>query len=239
MVDFLCDLVACTPNPYEVMYRAMHQDYSRKFVGNKPYKLKDGKTEPDIIIQKLLANGRGHWGVLEHVHFVFSLGYIPHSVVVQLRTHRLFSFDVQSFRYTSFRVKPNMSRESLEEMVYVRPVGKYKDRIGRTLDYTSEMRERDLVKRYNALINYKQEVEELGYPFEMAKNSLPEGYRQHFVMSGNLRAFLGLFDTRLKQNAQLECRQTVGLMKDLIEKELPEIIQWYDSNRLGKALLAP
>ncbi|XDE62527.1 FAD-dependent thymidylate synthase [Arthrospira platensis BEA 1257B] len=50
----------------------------------------------EIIVKRLLAGERGHYGPLEHPSITFNCGYFPHSVMQQARTHRVgISFDVQ------------------------------------------------------------------------------------------------------------------------------------------------
>ena len=65
------------------------------------------------VIEQLLANGRGHWGPLEHPAITFSCSGFVHNVIVQARTHRVgISFDVQSQRYTCKRVLKVASGET-------------------------------------------------------------------------------------------------------------------------------
>ncbi|MGL5194103.1 MAG: FAD-dependent thymidylate synthase, partial [Chroococcales cyanobacterium] len=50
----------------------------------------------ELIVKRLLAGERGHYGPIEHVGIVFNCGFFPHSVMQQIRTHRVgISFDVQ------------------------------------------------------------------------------------------------------------------------------------------------
>jgi thymidylate synthase (FAD) len=59
---FKVKVIAQTPNPQQVIYAAMHQDYSDEFVAenrdNWPAEEKCG----EIIVKRLLAGGRGHYG---------------------------------------------------------------------------------------------------------------------------------------------------------------------------------
>ena len=43
------------------------------------------------IIKRLLAGERGHFGPLEHAQIVLNVGWFPHSVMQQARTHRVAS----------------------------------------------------------------------------------------------------------------------------------------------------
>lgn len=89
-----------TSEPQRIIYAAMHQDYSDRMVSLQ--EVPDEQACGDIVVKRLLAGGRGHYGPLEHPQITFACGYFPHSVVQQARTHRVgITFDVQSFRYTS------------------------------------------------------------------------------------------------------------------------------------------
>ncbi len=74
----------------------MHQDYCEDFVWEQRDQFPDEQKAGELIIKHLLAGGRGHYGPLEHPQIVFNVGYFPHSMMQQIRTHRVgVSFDVQ------------------------------------------------------------------------------------------------------------------------------------------------
>jgi thymidylate synthase (FAD) len=68
---------------------------------------------------------------------------------------------------------------------------------------------------------------------------LPFDYRQHWVMSFNLRSLMHLLDLRAKADAQLECQWLCELIWPHFEAWVPEIADWYRKNRWAKARLAP
>jgi thymidylate synthase (FAD) len=74
---------------------------------------------------------------------------------------------------------------------------------------------------------------------EHARGKLPFDYRQHFVVSFNLRSFLHFCDMRNKKNAQIEIQKLCELMWPHFKDWVPAIAEWYETNRLGKARLAP
>ena len=101
---FIVEVIAQTPNPQQLVYTAMHQDYAEGFVwaereahvtsgGDRwPNEQKSG----DLIVKNLLSANRGHYGPLEHPQITLNCGYFPHSTMQQMRTHRVgVSFDVQ------------------------------------------------------------------------------------------------------------------------------------------------
>jgi thymidylate synthase (FAD) len=216
----------------------MHQDYAEGFVFDEdpPIEIEAGR----IIVKRLLAGERGHYGPLEHPQITFNVGWFPHSVMQQARTHRVgVSFDVQSGRYTGDRICRAANGElALEEVFYLRPEGSYSDRQGKKYAYTAEQRALDLdlcraaAERYRDLLG-------AGFAEEHARGILPFDYRQHFVVSFSLRALLHFLDLRRKLDAQEEIRHLCDLMWPHLERWAPEVAEWYERTRLGKARLAP
>ena len=108
---FTVKVISQTPNPQQIIYAALHQDYSEGFVWDEFYSeglnFWHGPSEErcgDIAVDRLLKGGRGHYGPFEHPQIVLNCGWFPHSTMQQLRTHRHASFDVQSGRYTGKRI---------------------------------------------------------------------------------------------------------------------------------------
>jgi len=235
---FRVDTLSRTLNPQTLIWQAMHQDYSELCVFDEvpPSEPKAG----EIAVKRLLAGGRGHFGVLEHPSITFSVGYFPHSVMQQARTHRVgVSFDVQSMRYTGQRIAAAAAGEvSLEEVFYLRPVGEYSDRQGKRYRYTDWDRERDLRLCAIAADQY-QNLLERGFAEEHARGILPFDYRQHFVVTFNVRSLMHFLDLRAKDDAQLEIHQLCNLLMPHFHDWAPELCEWYTKNRLGRARLSP
>lgn len=237
---FRVEVITQTPNPQQCVYGAMHQDYSEGFVYDSRDAWPDEKRAGEIAVKQLLAGGRGHFGPLEHPSIVFNCGWFPHSVMQQARTHRVgVSFDVQSGRYTSARfVECAEGGRDVEEVFYLRPVGKYNDRQGKKYEYTAEQRLADLERCLDAAKHYALRLSE-GMAEEQARGLIPFDFRQHFVMSFNLRSVLHFMDLRSKLDAQDEIRALCDHMWPHVKAWVPEISAWYEVNRLGKARLAP
>jgi thymidylate synthase (FAD) len=235
---FRVDVIAATENPQQVIYAAMHQDYSEGFVSDDRWP--DETRAGEICVQRLLAGERGHYGPLEHPQITFNVGWFPHSVMQQARTHRAgVSFDVQSMRYTGWRICRAANGEvDLEEVFYLRPAGNYSDRQGKKYAYSASQRAIDLALCHAAAERY-QDLLAAGFTEEHARGILPFDYRQHFVVSFNLRAFLHFLDLRAKKDAQEEIRVLCDLMWPLLEIWAPQIAEWYKASRYGKAKLAP
>jgi thymidylate synthase (FAD) len=242
MIDprFKVSLIAATPNPQQCIYAAMHQDYCEDFVFNLKDEWPDETKAGEICVKRLLAGERGHYGPLEHAQIVLNVGWFPHSVMQQARTHRVgTSFDVQSMRYTGQRICDAANCAiSLEEVFYLRPEGEYTDRKGKKYIYDWETRQTDLDLCMKAAERYRDLVD-AGFSEEHARGILPFDYRQHFVVSFTLRAFLHFMDLRAKLDAQEEIRHLCDLMWPHFQQWAPEIAAWYEKTRLHRARLAP
>lgn len=236
---FRVEVINSTPEPQRTIWRAMHQDYSELFVFDEPAPAEE--SAGDTCVKRLLAGERGHYGPLEHVHIVFNVGYFPHSVMQQARTHRVgVSFDVQSLRYTGARVCAAARGElHLEDAFYLRPVGSYSDRQGKRYEYTNAMRGDDLHMLRTIADHYLHCVDTHGFAEEHARGLLAFDVRQHFVVSFSLRSLLHFLDLRAKADAQQEIRWLCDLMMPHLRMWTPEIAHWYESTRYGKARLAP
>ncbi|PAX55131.1 FAD-dependent thymidylate synthase [Brunnivagina elsteri] len=240
MHRFRVEVLAKTANPQQVIYAAMHQDYTEAFVYDDRDRFPSEEKCGEIIVKRLLAGDRGHFGCTEHPQIVFNCGYFPHSVMQQARTHRTgVSFDVQSYRYTGIQVIDVVDgKKDIEDVFYLRPVGNYSDRTGKKYFYSPEQRESDLQWCLEAAKRYKADFE-AGMSEEHARGKVPFDYRQHFVVSFNLRSLLHFLDLRYKKDAQLEIQKLCEMMFPHLEEWTPAIAAWYKSTRLGKARLSP
>jgi thymidylate synthase (FAD) len=240
MERFCIDVIAATANPQQVIWAAMHQDYSEQYVWDSHEKWPDEERCGELIVKHLLAGDRGHYGPLEHPQITFNVGYFPHSMMQQVRTHRVgVSFDVQSFRYTGQRiVNVAEGKQDVEEVFYLRPVGHYTNRQGKRYFYSEEQRAEDLKWCLEACQHYKKRVDE-GLSEEHARGLIPFDARQHFVLSCNLRSLMHLLDLRWKKDAQLEAQKFCELLFVHFEQWSPAVAQWYQENRAKKAKLSP
>jgi thymidylate synthase (FAD) len=144
-----------------------------------------------------------------------------------------------SMRYTGERIcRAARGELELEEVFYLRPVGDYADRQGKKYHYGLEQRAIDLELCRAAAERYR-DLLEAGYAEEHARGILPFDYRQHFVVSFSLRAFLHFLDLRAKLDAQQEIRALCDLMWPHLQSWAPEFADWYQKSRLHKARLAP
>ena len=257
---FTVEVLRQTLDPQQLVYLAMHQDYSEDFVINELGKIPDESKCGEIIVNRLLAGERGHYGCLEHPQISFACGYFPHSVMQQARTHRVsVSFDVQSGRYTGQRIltiakkfpplnpfysvegalidNPGLITE-IEKLFYLRPVGFYTDRKGNKYDYNEDIRYSHILRLGEAVLNYADDIE-AGLSEEHARGLIPFDFRQHFVVSFNARSLMHFLDLRHKKDAQLEIQILSEMLWQKFKNWMPQVATYYEDKRLNKARLAP
>jgi thymidylate synthase (FAD) len=240
MDRFTVEVIAQTPQPQQVIYAAMHQDYAEEFVWSQREHFPSEEKCGELVVKHLLAGNRGHYGPLEHPQIVLNCGWFPHSTMQQIRTHRVgISFDVQSFRYTGSRILDVVAgKREVEEVFYLRPIGAYSDRQGKRYDYTEAQRQQDLEWCLQACHRYQERIDQ-GFAEEHARGLIPFDVRQHWVMSANVRSLMHLLDLRWKSDAQLEAQKLCETIWPHFLDWVPEIATWYETNRLKKARLAP
>ena len=270
-------VIATTPKPQTVVYAAMHQCYAENWVGGELDSwMLDGHWESshtfsetkcgELAVKHLLKGDRGHYSPLECPQITFSVGYFPHSVMQQGRTHRHSSWSVQSMRYSGQRIVKLAERidaiqhtpamdlalnlaacqrgetpewcDWVDEVFYFRPIGTYRDRQGKQYEYTQRQRLNDLRSAAANAIDYRMKIL-AGFSEEHARGSLFFDFRQHFVVSFNARSLMHFLDLRSKKDAQMEIQAMCDLMWPHFQNWMPEVVGWYETNRLGRARLAP
>ena len=234
---FQVDILSRTKDPATLCWQAMHQDYSEGWVYHD-----EPLSEPNAghsIIKHLLLGGRGHYGPLEHASITFAVGYFPHSVIQQARTHRVgTSWDVQSMRYTGQRIAAVAEGIVDVEEAFTCDLLVITNRQGKRYTYDERLRAKDLQHCEDSARRYKEALD-AGISEEHARGVLPFDYRQHFVVTFNLRSLMHFLDLRGKADAQIEIHQMCQLMMPHFEQWIPSVHGWYTKNRWGKARLAP
>ncbi|MGB7415679.1 MAG: FAD-dependent thymidylate synthase [Thermosynechococcaceae cyanobacterium] len=236
---FTVEVISQTPNPQQVAYAAMHQDYAEQLVWTERESWPEEDKCGELIVKNLLQGNRGHYGPLEHPQIVLNFGYFPHSTMQQMRTHRNVSFDVQSGRYTGKRILGVVAgTQDLEDVFYLRPVGSYSDRQGKKYNYTAEQRQQDLDWCLQGCQRYAERINQ-GLAEEHARGLIPFDVRQHWVMSANARSLMHLLDIRGKYDVQLETRVMTELMLECFKQWMPTLADWYEQTRWRKGPLSP
>jgi len=232
------EMIRCTPNPQQLVYMGGKNDYSELPIEDTD--IPHEKEAGDWIIEQLLANGRGHWGPLEHPAITFSCSGFVHNVIVQARTHRVgISFDVQSQRYTCRRVlKVADGKLKPEEVFYVRPPGFYTNRKGKKYEWTEDNYQTELGLCVASSRRYATGFEN-GASEEHLRDYLPQNIRQNFVVTFSLRSLLHFLDLRAKLDAQLEIQALCEAMIEPTRIWVPQVFEYYEEKRLHKARLSP
>lgn len=232
MSNLALTTIASTPSPGKSAWVALHQCVSQGVAIEEADKgAFEGYTESqywDSVIRNALEYG--HWGVVESQFITLNCSGFPHHTMVQLRTHRNLTFDVQSFRYTGdeYWLKGNATEEEIEEKVeqlfYCRDVGK---RYGNFV--LSELKDQLIRQQYRAQMVGYSALRNAGVNKEVARAALGDDRVQNFVVGGSLRAFLHLFKLRGKANAQTECVIFTDLLRERINEWVggTALLDWY------------
>lgn len=160
---FRARTLGATPNPNQLMYLALHQDYSSHFVGDGPIPTEEECA--DIIIKRLLRVQ--HYGPLEHGQITINFGGLPHSVMQQARTHRGevagdISFDCQCLTYDT-------------EVTFVDKRGRKK----KTLKIG------EIYKRWQSIPSYSDKAKKMRVrSLDEAKNVFTIGHIEDVIFSG-------------------------------------------------------
>jgi thymidylate synthase (FAD) len=144
-----------------------------------------------------------------------------------------------SCRYSGERfIDVANGNRSVEEVFYLRPVGQYYDRQGNRYFYSEEERDEDKLACHVAACRYKNKIE-AGHAPEHARGLIPFDFRQHFVVSMNMRSLMHFLLIRGKKDAQLEIQQLAWLMLPHFQDWAPQIYEWFMENEWLKGFLAP
>lgn len=233
---FRVERVAGYELPEQAVYVALHCDYSEDFAPTTS--LPEDRCG-EIAVNRLLKGNRSHYGPCEHAHLTLAIK-TDHNTMMQLRTHRVgLTFDVQSMRYSGERViKCAAGKLPVEDVFYIRPVGKYRDRQGDPYVWSEEDVDECRAIALSSAHDYAR-LREKGCSEEHARHYLITTYFQNGVVTGNIRSWMHLLDVRLKADAQLEIRILMEMVAAQIQRWVPEIYAWWQENRRGKGLLAP
>ncbi len=227
------ELISAIPNPQRTCAIAARSCYDEK--NAKKYFEKMNEVEcADWLFDACLQ--KQHYSPLEHASFTILTTNAPHSMVVQIRTHRIINFQVQSMRYTGSR----MLDETIptKDLFYFLPEGVERSttRDGRAVVENQA----DVLMMFESTRQNYIDLVNRGVPKERARDVLGSGYVQNFVMTANLRAIMHLFSMRTPKDAQLECQLFCEDLYQLLIKEdwATDLLKWYRTKYWGKSKLA-
>ncbi len=235
---FRVELLRATPNPQQLCWLAMHQDYSPHAVVDRLDKCPNEQQSGEYIVKHCMKPS--HFGILEHPQITINGIGFPHHTVMQIRTHRIgVSFDVQSFRYCGDNILDvAKGRKTIDEVFCLRKPGRYTDRHGAKYEMTEQLYQHKLRSVQLMCDEYSADIAD-GFSEEHARELVGMGIRQNFVASFNARSLLHVLDNRHKKDAQLEVQIFSDLLFQRFAEWMPQVAEWYAANRLGKNKLAP
>ncbi len=160
-----------------------------------------GSQDPEKTLNAIV--GMGHYSVIEHATFTFSVEGVSRALTHQLVRHRIASFSQQSQRYVS-----------LDEPTYVIPETVRSDPELMAI-YTATMEQ--IWKAYTEM--------EKKIPSEDARYLLPNGCTTNITITMNARELLHFFSLRCCNRAQWEIRELAENMLALCKEVSPTIFK--------------
>ncbi len=190
-------LLACTPNADKICAAAGHSCYSK----NSSADMVD-EIDSDKVLSRIV--GMGHYSVIEHAVFTFSIEGVSRALTHQLVRHRVASFSQQSQRYVS-----------MDSASYVTP-GTVSENQNAKEIYDTVM---------NTIWDAYEKLEKLGVPAEDARYLLPNGCTTNITVTMNARELMHLFSLRCCNRAQWEIREMADQMLEICREVSPVIFE--------------
>lgn len=194
------EILAHTPQPVEVIYRAYKQCYAAGKA--EDIKIPTYKKMEEFICKWM---SKEHESPLEQVYFTFSITGTSRVNQQQLTRHRHASFNIQSQRYVN-----------AENFDFVIP----------SFDYIKDDTKRYVANSYlsaifkTCLADY-QTLIKLGVKKEDARCILPNATTSNIVVTMNLRSLRHFYEERSCKHAQSEIRDLANKMMDLVKEIIP------------------
>ena len=190
------ELLAYTQDADRICAAAAHSCYS-----DRPSKEIMDDIDPEKTLSKIV--GMGHYSVIEHASFTFSVEGVSRALTHQLVRHRVASFSQQSQRYVS-----------IDDPTYVVP--------------HSVSGDPELSKIYGAAMDtaweaYGELLKRI--PAEDARYVLPNGCTTNITITMNARELLHFFELRCCNRAQWEIREMADRMLELCTEVSPTIFK--------------
>lgn len=194
-------LLKYTPDP-EILCAAAALTSSRRKGLSETIKSLDLEKAKKIIRNVL---SYGHYSVIEHAAFTFSLEGVSRALTHQLVRHRLASYTQQSQRYVTY--------ETLEH--YVIPGSVQQDKRARKIF------EETLEKVSEAY----QELLKCNVPKEDARFILPNAAKTNIVVTMNARELRHFFNLRCCERSQWEIRDVAVEMLRQVRRAAPGLFE--------------
>jgi len=194
-------LLKYTPNPEKVCAAAAMTSYKSEGTSEILEKLDLEKARETL--RKVM--GYGHYSVIEHASFTFSVEGVSRALTHQLVRHRLASYTQQSQRYVTY--------ETLEH--YVTP--------------KSILENKEAKKIYDdALMSISDTYQKLlkhGVPKEDARFVLPNAAKTNILITMNARELRHFLNLRCCARSQWEIREMAMEMLKQLKQVAPAIFE--------------
>jgi len=194
-------LLKYTPNPEKLCAAAAMTSYKSEGTSELLEKLDVEKARKTL--RKVMSYG--HYSVIEHASFTFSVEGVSRALTHQLVRHRLASYSQQSQRYVTY--------EALEHYVTPRSI----------------LENEEAKKIYNdTLMNISaayQKMLKYGVPKEDARFILPNAAKTNILITMNARELCHFFNLRCCIRSQWEIREMAMEMLKQVKKVAPAIFE--------------
>ncbi len=203
-------LISIPNNLIDVIYTACRTCYSADGAVEVYNNITSDREKKLSLIKKVIKSG--HYSTIEHIQVTFAINNISRAATHQLVRHRHMSFSQKSQRYVKEK----------GEFDYIIPPA-IEDKPELLEKFNKHMEE--VSKLYCEFLNS-------GIKAEDARAILPNATTSSMVVSLNLRELIHLANLRLCTRAQLEIRQIVKKMCDLIIEKEP----WLSEHLVSKCI---
>jgi len=194
-------LLKYTPNPEKVCAAAAMTSYKSEGTSEILEKLDLEKARETL--RKVM--GYGHYSVIEHASFTFSVEGVSRALTHQLVRHRLASYTQQSQRYVTY--------ETLEH--YVTPKSILKNEEAKKIYDDALM---SISDTYQKLLKH-------GVPKEDARFVLPNAAKTNILITMNARELRHFLNLRCCVRSQWEIREMAMKMLKQLKQVAPAIFE--------------
>lgn len=192
-------LISIPDNLIDTIYTACRTCYSSDGAVEIHSNLTDDNEKKLSLIKKVISSG--HYSTIEHIQVSFAINNISRAATHQLVRHRLMSFSQKSQRY-------------------VKEKGEFDYIIPQSIEKNPEL-ETEFENLVKHISDTYQFFISAGIKKEDARSILPNAAASSMVASLNLRELIHLANLRLCLRAQLEIRQLVKKMCELVVEREP------------------
>ena len=193
------ELISIPNNMLDTIYTACRTCYSADGAVEIFKNITDDDEKKLNLIRKVISSG--HYSTIEHIQLTFAVNNVSRALTHQLVRHRHMSFSQKSQRY-------------------VKEKGEFDYIIPKSIENNPELCKKfeDFMKEISTKY---QEFIEAGIKAEDARAILPNATASSIVVSVNLRELIHVANLRLCTRAQLEIRQLLKKMCELVVEREP------------------